>query len=98
MIAAMHEDLIVGNVVIIMKQNNDGTKYGWVDDLFVSKDWRKKGIGESLMNRAFIRLKELNVRESKLEVWSSNKRAMSVYSKIGYKFLIETEVSIGMLL
>jgi len=97
-IAAKHEDLIVGNVVIIVKQDDDGTKYGWVDDLFVSNAWRKKGIGESLMSRAFNKLKELNVRESRLEVWSSNKRAMSVYSKLGYKFLKETETSIGVFL
>jgi len=97
-IAAKHEDLIVGNVVIIVKQDDDGTKYGWVDDLFVSNTWRKKGIGESLMNRAFNKLKKLNVRESRLEVWSSNKRAMSVYSKLGYKFLKETETSIGVFL
>ncbi|HBB28761.1 MAG TPA: hypothetical protein DC000_05875 [Clostridiales bacterium] len=97
-IAAKHEDSIVGNVVIIVKQDDDGTKYGWVDDLFVSNTWRKKGIGESLMSRAFNKLKELNVRESRLEVWSSNKRAMSVYSKLGYKFLKETETSIGVFL
>jgi len=97
-IAAKHEDSIVGNVVIIVKQDDDGTKYGWVDDLFVLNTWRKKGIGESLMSRAFNKLKELNVRESRLEVWSSNKRAMSVYSKLGYKFLKETETSIGVFL
>ncbi len=97
-IAAKYEDLIVGNVVIIIKQNDDGTKYAWVDDLFVSKAWRGQGIGESLMSRAFIKLKAINIKESRLEVWSSNKRAMSVYCKLGYKFLKETEASIGMFL
>lgn len=97
-IASKHEDLIVGNVVIIIKKDDEGTKYAWVDDLFVSKAWRGQGIGESLMSRAFDKLKAINIKESRLEVWSSNKRAMSVYSKLGYKFLKETEVSIGMLL
>ncbi len=97
-IAAKHDGKIVGNVVIIVKQDEENNRYGWVDDLFVSKDWRKQGIGENLMNRAFEKLKCLHINESRLEVWSSNKRALSVYNKLGYQFLKETEVSIGMFL
>ncbi|QSX05107.1 GNAT family N-acetyltransferase [Sedimentibacter sp. zth1] len=97
-IAAKHKGKIVGNVVVIVKNGEENIKYGWIDDLFVSKAVRKKGIGENLLKLTFAKLKELHVNESRLEVWSSNKRALSVYNKLGYKFLKETESSIGMFL
>ncbi|WP_454053048.1 GNAT family N-acetyltransferase [Clostridium sp. Marseille-Q7071] len=97
-IAAKHEGEIVGNIVIVVKEDEVNTKYGWVDDLFVSKEWRKRGIGKNLLIRAFKNLKDLDIKESRLEVWSANKRALSLYSSVGYKFYKETESSIGMFL
>lgn len=97
-IAAKHEDEILGNIIIIVKENESNTQYGWVDDLFVSKGWRNRGIGNNLILRALEGLKALNIKESRLEVWSANKRAISVYNSIGYKFYEETESSIGMFL
>ncbi|GAA0779124.1 hypothetical protein GCM10008908_37140 [Clostridium subterminale] len=95
-IAAKHKGAIVGNIIIIVKEDGLNNKYGWVDDLFVSKEWRKQGIGKNLIIRAFQGLKDLNIKESRLEVWSENKRALSVYNSVGYKFHEETESSIGM--
>ncbi|MBU3146884.1 GNAT family N-acetyltransferase [Clostridium sp. CF012] len=97
-IAAKHEGDIVGNIIIIVKKNELNIKYGWVDDLFVSKEWRNRGIGENLILRALEDLKALSIKESILEVWSANKRALSVYNSLGYKFHEETESSIGMFL
>ncbi|MCB2291370.1 GNAT family N-acetyltransferase [Clostridium sp. CS001] len=97
-IAAKHEGEILGNIIIIIKENESNIKYGWVDDLFVSKEWRNRGIGENLILRALKDLKALSIKESSLEVWSANKRASSVYSSLGYKFHEETQSSIGMFL
>ena len=97
-IAAKHKGEIVGNIIIIVREDGLNNKFGWVDDLFVSKEWRKQGIGENLIIRALQGLKDLNIKESRLEVWSANKRALSVYNSVGYKFHEETESSIGMYL
>jgi ribosomal protein S18 acetylase RimI-like enzyme len=97
-IAAKHEGEIVGNIIIIVKVNESNIKYGWVDDLFVSRGWRNLGIGKNLILRALENLKALSIKESSLEVWSANKRAASVYNSLGYKFYEETESSIGMFL
>lgn len=97
-IAAKHKGEIVGNIVIVVKEDESNVKYGWVDDLFVSREWRKLGVGKSLILRAFEELLVLNVKESRLEVWSDNKRALSVYDSVGYKFYKQTECSIGMFL
>lgn len=97
-IAAKDKGQIVGNIIIIVKENESNIKYGWVDDLFVSKEWRNQGIGKNLILIALEGLKALNIKESRLEAWSANKRALSVYNSAGYNFHEETESSIGMFL
>lgn len=97
-IAAKHKGEIVGNIVIVIKEDEVEGKYGWVDDLFVSKEWRKYGIGRNLILKALNELIALGIKESRLEVWSDNKRALSVYESIGYKLYQQTECAIGMFL
>ncbi|MBU3203592.1 GNAT family N-acetyltransferase [Clostridium algidicarnis] len=97
-IAAKHKGEIIGNIVIVIKEDEANVKYGWVDDLFVSKEWRKFGISKNLILKAFEELIALDVKESRLEVWSDNKRALSVYESVGYKFYQQIECSIGMFL
>lgn len=50
----------------------------------------------NLILRAFNELIDLGIKESRLEVWSNNKRALSVYKSVGYEFYKQTECSIGM--
>ncbi|KKK44520.1 hypothetical protein LCGC14_0757220 [marine sediment metagenome] len=70
-------------------------KYGWVEDLFVDKEHRRLRIADYLMDNAFEHFKKIGLNESRLEVWSPNRRAMNLYTKIGYKLFEATEVSIG---
>lgn len=97
-IAAKHKGEIIGNIVVVIKEDESKIKYAWVDDLFVSKEWRKFGIGKNLILKAFKELIALGIKESRLEVWSDNKRALSAYESVGYKFYKQTECSIGMFL
>lgn len=97
-IAAKHKGEIIGNIVVVIKEDESKIKYAWVDDLFVLKEWRKFGIGKNLILKAFKELIALGIKESRLEVWSDNKRGLSVYESVGYKFYKQTECSIGMFL
>lgn len=97
-IAAKHKGEIIGNIVVVIKEDESKIKYAWVDDLFVLKEWRKFGIGKNLILKAFKELIALGIKESRLEVWSDNKRALSAYESVGYKFYKQTECSIGMFL
>lgn len=97
-IAAKHKGEIIGNIVMVIMEDESKAKYGWVDDLFVSKEWRKLGVGKNLILKALNELLALGVKESRLEVWSDNKRALSAYESVGYKFYRQTECSIGMFL
>jgi len=48
------------------------------------------------MDKAHKHFKKIGLNESRLEVWSSSRRAMNLYTKIGYKLFEVSEVSIGM--
>lgn len=97
-LAAIHKGSIVGNIIIIVKEDENYDKFGWIDDFFVSKEFRREGIGKSLLEKALYELKLRNINESRLEVWSSNVRAMQLYKKLGFQFYKETECAIGMFL
>ena len=97
-LSALYEDQIIGNIMILIKEDEQGNIFAWIDDLFVKKEFRKLGVGQELVNRGLNRLYTMGISSCKLEVWSSNERAYSIYKKAGFEFLKETEVSIGMFL
>lgn len=88
---------LIGNILLVIEEEL-GTKYGWIEDMFISKGYRNKGLGEYLVCKALLYFKYIGLKESRLEVWSSNERATKLYYKVGYKFLKETESSIGMMI
>ncbi len=97
-IAAKDKGEIVGNVMVLIREKEDNSSYGWIDDMFISKGYRKLGIGRNLMITAINNLRSLSINESRLEVWSSNIRAVGLYNSVGYEFYKETESAIGMFL
>ncbi|WBW98392.1 GNAT family N-acetyltransferase [Oceanirhabdus sp. W0125-5] len=93
-IAATCNGEIIGDIMVYVIED-DNKKIGWVEDLLVCKSWRKKGIGKLLIGKALEYFNKIKVDESRLEVWSANDRAPSLYKKLGYEFYKETESSIG---
>lgn len=87
---------LIANILLVVKK--DIMKYGWIDDLFVNRNYRNKGLGEYLVLKSLNYFKSLGLDESRLEVWSSNKRGMDLYIRLGYEFIEETQISIGMMI
>ncbi|MCH4885926.1 GNAT family N-acetyltransferase [Acidaminobacter sp. JC074] len=85
------KDVLIANVLLLKEDNQ-----WWIEDLFVSSDFRKKGLASRLMNFAHNYLIDQGCLDVRLEVWSANKRAVSFYGTLGYEFINETESSIGM--
>jgi mycothiol synthase len=57
---------------------------GWVDDLGVLRDHRRKGIGEFLLGSSFVVFKERGIDAVKLNVDSdSQTRATALYERVG---------------
>lgn len=57
----------------------------YVSNLFVMKDYRKKGIGKALYNDLCNWFRENKVQEITLEIYSQNKIAQKLYKSIGFK-------------
>lgn len=94
-IAAIHNGEIVGNIMLFIEEESANNRIGWVEDLFVKKDWRNKGIARNLINRGLKHFQDCKADEVRIEVWSANERAMSLYKQFGFEFYEETEASIG---
>ncbi len=60
-------------------------KKGYVDDLFVDKRYRKKGLATSLINKFIKILKGKGIKKCKLGVNIKNKTALNLYKKLGFK-------------
>jgi ribosomal protein S18 acetylase RimI-like enzyme len=60
-------------------------RYAKVDSLVVGKDFRRSGIGQSLMKRVHQWACERGVHEVELNVWEFNQGAIALYEKLGYK-------------
>ena len=93
---AFHDDKLIGNIMIY-EIVEDGTKrrIGHVEFLFVLNEFRVKGIATQLMQMAFEYFLSNNINISQLEVWNINKRAVSLYQTLGYRFFKETETYPG---
>ena len=83
-------DQLIANILLIKEENN-----GWIEDLFVHDDYRKKGLAAYLLEQSNNFFNTQSIDTIQLEVWKSNKRAENLYHKMGYKYLKTTEVSIG---
>lgn len=60
-------------------------KFGYIDHIFVSQDYRKNKIGELLVKEFRMILKKKKLSRIKLAVNIRNKRAIKFYRKLGFK-------------
>ncbi len=86
-LVAETQEGIVGYAVGILRLNH----IGHIVSIAVTKRWRRKGIGTRLIRELERRFKERNMKASRLEVRVSNKPAIKLYEKLGYKVVDRIE-------
>jgi len=59
--------------------------FGYIDDLFVSKDARGMGFASLLVNNFFKILKGKKIRDVRLGVNIRNEKAINLYKKLGFE-------------
>ena len=91
---AFYQENIVGNIMIYTFPI-EGCTIGWIEDLFVSKDWRRMGIARCLLNTALQHFLETGIKVTRLEVWSANSPAFNLYNQYGFHVIDETEIALG---
>lgn len=65
--------------------NSFDLKQAYIDELFVSKDFRGKGVAENLLKNLLKRLKTLKTEVIFVTTGKTNKKAINLYKKIGFK-------------
>ncbi len=68
----------------IVPRDKTGRKVGYIG-LGLKKEYRDRGIGTRLMEHALTHAKEYGFTEIRLECRAANKRALHVYSKLGFR-------------
>jgi ribosomal protein S18 acetylase RimI-like enzyme len=61
--------------------------YAYVSDLAVTRDYRFRGYGRTLMNTAIAWANERRAEAVELNVWELNKDAISFYDRLGFDTL-----------
>ena len=83
-------DKVLGYLFLELKDNKEASNQKfrttlYIDDICVSKEHRREGIGEALFNFAKELAISLKCDDITLNVWSGNDAALKFYTKHGFK-------------
>lgn len=65
--------------------NNIWQKSAYIDDLFIKKSYKRKGLGKLLISEFIRYVKKNKIKKCKLQVNVKNKKAISLYKNLGFK-------------
>ena len=77
------DDKIIGS--ILLKNIQEGKL---IDEIYIEKEFRNNGIGTDIILKV---LKESNNKNIYLWVYKDNTKAVSLYNRLGFKIIYETE-------
>jgi len=81
---ARADNRIIGAVLC----GHDGRR-GYIDQLVVHEDFRRQGIGRSLVSRCIYNLMRIGIRKWHLFVFEDNPGAIAFWSKLGWSERVE---------
>lgn len=82
------DNLIVGSGYGLIKQNKPHFAYkehGYVGFMYIRDEFRGKGISKLILNTIFDWFKFRGIKETRLQVYEENPRAIKAYEKAGFK-------------
>jgi ribosomal protein S18 acetylase RimI-like enzyme len=71
--------------MLVSVYNNIWSKYGYIEDIFVKKEFRKKGIATQLVLEFLNYVKSNKINKVYLSVNLKNNNAINLYKKIGFE-------------
>jgi len=86
-IVAEDDSKILGYCMLEIKRNSPGFKLervGHINQIFVRKEFRGKGIGSELMKAAVKWFKERKIKHLSLKVYAGNEKAYDIYKRWGF--------------
>jgi len=77
-----------GKIIGAALCGHDG-RHGYIHNLAVDKDYRKQGIGRSLVGRCIYALLSIDIHRCHLHVLGDNKAGIEFWRKLGWKQRVE---------
>ncbi len=90
LLAETDDDRPVGALMMRCKIYPDravmhGVRLGFVDELFVTEDVRRRGVARALITAAKAEARRLDCQALSLNVWGANVAAISAYDALGFE-------------
>lgn len=80
------ENKIIGYCMVSKTYSQEaGSMVLWVEELYILKEYRSKGIATKVFNYLFEKFKDYN--RIRLEVTKENERAAKLYKKLGFEMM-----------
>jgi len=89
-IKAVDGDMVVGGVAVIY--NYRRPQLGLIETLAVLPEFRRQGIGMKLVQYAMSKLFQNGMDASLITTWETNKAALALYEKLGFKTIMRSKV------
>lgn len=88
-----------GNLIgmIAFYANRQGADFAYIPHVYVSSDYRRKGLFSLMMHRLIHYVKEKGFSEVRLEVAANNEIAQRSYQRNGFRFLPGQSENVGSL-
>jgi ribosomal protein S18 acetylase RimI-like enzyme len=72
-----------GKIIASLMGGYEGRR-GWINNLAVSPEYQKKGLGRKIVNHVELLLKEMGCPKINLQVRTTNTKVIAFYNAIGY--------------
>ncbi|MHA1805425.1 MAG: GNAT family N-acetyltransferase [Promethearchaeota archaeon] len=80
---------VVGMIIAELRIDPFGSSEGYIKQFFIKNEYRGKGIGRLLLQRALEHLKKIKVERVKVNIREEAKRAADLYNKMNFKKVFE---------
>jgi len=82
-------DEIIGMIIAELRVDPFGMSEGYIKQFFLKSDYRRKGVGSILLERALDHLKKIKVDKVKVNIKDKAIDASKLYSKLNFKKVYE---------
>ncbi|MHA1689287.1 MAG: GNAT family N-acetyltransferase [Promethearchaeota archaeon] len=80
---------VVGMIIAELRIDPFGSSEGYIKQFFIKNEYRGKGIGRLLLQKALEHLKKIKVEKVKVNIREEAKRAADLYNKMNFKKVFE---------
>ncbi|MFX1316485.1 MAG: GNAT family N-acetyltransferase [Promethearchaeota archaeon] len=83
------ENKVAGMIIAELRIDPFGTSEGYIKQFFLTEDYRGKGYGRKLLEKALEHLKKIKVEKVKVNIREEAKKASDLYKSMNFKKVFE---------